>query len=576
MERNRTVISKKYREYLVPTILTSMATQIASFVDSVMASNLVCSKSIAAISLIMPILQFLYSVTILFGLGASSLISRAQGENDKKTANHFFTISFIVVSIISIIALIVQLIFKDSIIPLFSNDLELRQLASEYYKPFVIGIPIYMLLFSAIHIVRLDGRPKFASMIMIVANLVNLGADYLFMGVFKWGIAGSSWATLLGNSVGMAMVLSHFIQGKSSLKLSIGKTVFWKLLKRLFNTGIAGAMGALFNVLRLQFFVSVISAISGAIGLVAFSLCTTATRLISMFIAGASQAMIPIVSLCYGEKDYQGVRYVLNSAIKVLLIAGGALMLYFLILPDTFISLFGITNPQEQALSHTALVINAIAIPGEALLFLFLYYFMAIDVKIISRTLSIMYGLGVLGFGFVLSKIMGINGIWWAMVFTDYVALLVALIMAWRKKKEDLYLVPKNDPDDIVSLSTTASVENAIAAGEFTQRFFEKTNQAQDCAVRVALAVEEITLQIKEANKSKKTDIDIRICKHEDSYYLSIRDNGIPNNTIDSTKTDEILSGLQVLRGISYKMEYSLDLGFNRTLIIIKLCNIFN
>lgn len=69
----------------------------------------------------------------------------------------------------------------------------------------------------SIHFVRADARPAFASNIVIVANAVNLGLDFLFMGAFKMGIAGSSIATVTGYAVGFVMMSTHFIMKKSTL-----------------------------------------------------------------------------------------------------------------------------------------------------------------------------------------------------------------------------------------------------------------------------------------------------------------------------------------------------------------------
>ncbi len=575
MQRNSSVINKKYKEYLVPTILTSMATQIASLVSSIIASNFVCSKAIAAISLISPIQQLLYAITLIFGLGAASMISRAMGEGDKAKANHLFTISFLAIIAISIIAIAVQFPFIDSICRLFTDDPELQQLTHNYYVPYIIGIPIYMLLFSAVHGVRTDGRPKYASAIMIVANVINLLVGLLLMGVAKTGIAGAGWAMVSGNLVGLIMVLIHYAQGRSTLRFTFSDTlrkgVAIPTLSRLFTTGISGAMGALFIVLRLQFFISIITAISGAHGLVAFSLCTSVTRLISMFIAGASQAMIPIVSLCMGERDYQGVRYVLRKAMTVLGWASAIIMAYFLILPDTFIDLYGITDEAERSISHTALIINAFSIPGEAFLFLFLYYFMAVGNKAIASTLSGMYGLGVLVFGWGLSKAMGLNGIWWAMAATNITALLIAMIMAFiriRKsggKLKDLYLVPASDEHDVTSISIAANTPNAVAVAAFVQSYLEADGRLKDNAYRIALAIEELTVKIAQVNNDK-AEIDIRIT-HDEHTIISIRDNGIPYNPILDESMDEPQSSLNIIKKISQDINYAQLLGFNRTLI---------
>ncbi|HIQ79906.1 MAG TPA: MATE family efflux transporter, partial [Candidatus Scatavimonas merdigallinarum] len=83
MKRNGNIINKKYLEYFIPTVLTAMANNIAVMVDSILVGHMVGSTSMAAINLLSPVIQFYFSMTILFGLGASTIISYAKGKNDK-------------------------------------------------------------------------------------------------------------------------------------------------------------------------------------------------------------------------------------------------------------------------------------------------------------------------------------------------------------------------------------------------------------------------------------------------------------------------------------------------------------
>lgn len=191
-----------------------MATNIAMIVDSIIAGNLLGQNSLAAINLMSPISQLYFSITILFGLGASSIISFAKGRRDEKQANRVFTSTFIVLIALSVIFIAIQLPLADSISSLLTKDSGLKSLLYQYYVPFIIGTPIYLLLMCSIHFVRADARPAFASNIVIVANAVNLGLDFLFMGAFKMGIAGSSIATVTGYAVGFVMMSTHFIMKK--------------------------------------------------------------------------------------------------------------------------------------------------------------------------------------------------------------------------------------------------------------------------------------------------------------------------------------------------------------------------
>lgn len=164
-----------------------------------------------------PYFAVIFSITILFGLGASSIISFAKGRRDENQANRVFTSTFIVLIALSVIFIAIQLPLADSISSLLTKDSELKSLLYQYYVPFIIGTPIYLLLMCSIHFVRADARPAFASNIVIVANAVNLGLDFLFMGAFKMGIAGSSIATVTGYAVGFVMMSTHFIMKKSTL-----------------------------------------------------------------------------------------------------------------------------------------------------------------------------------------------------------------------------------------------------------------------------------------------------------------------------------------------------------------------
>ena len=376
--RNAVTVNKKYTEYFLPTVLTAMATNIAMIVDSIIAGNLLGKNSLAAINLMSPISQFYFSVTILFGLGASSIISFAKGRRDEKQANRVFTSTFIVLIALSVIFMAIQLPLADSISSLLTKDAELKSLLYQYYVPFIIGTPIYLLLMCSIHFVRADARPKFASNIVIVANVVNLGLDFLFMGTFKMGIAGSSIATVTGYAVGFVLMSTHFIMKKSTLHFDFSilrnPVQFFKFLGKMVTIGLSGALGTMLITVKMLFLNTIIQSTGGSAGMVSYSVCSSSQIFMSMFITGASQTMIPIIGVCLGEKDYDGVRYAFRRAAKVLAISSVVIMIFIWVAPEPIINFFGITSPTDIANTVPALRINALSFPGLSFSFLLLYY----------------------------------------------------------------------------------------------------------------------------------------------------------------------------------------------------------
>lgn len=581
LSRNAVTVNKKYNEYFLPTVLTAMATNIAMIVDSMLAGNMLGKNSLAAINLMSPVAQLYFSLTILFGLGASSIISYAKGKRDNALANKVFTITFVTIIALSVVLMGVGLTFGDSVCSIFTRDKELHSLLYAYYIPFIVGSPIYLLLMCSIHFVRADARPKFASNIIIIANVVNLILDLVFMGPLKMGVAGSSIATMTGYAVGFVIMSTHFIQKKSTLHFdfSILKDIngFFSSLGKMVTMGLSGALGTMLITVKMFFLNTIIQSTGGSAGLVSYTVCSSSQIFMSMFITGASQTMIPIVGVCLGEKDFDGVKYAFMKALKILTIASIVITLFIWAAPETIIKMFGVTAPSDIAGTVPALRINALSFIGLAYSFLLLYYYMAIRKRAISTTISVLNGIGILiPSTLILAKFFGLTGIWFSLVVAQVGTLVVVLIIDFviikksKGKYRNILLLEDIDDNELLSLSFKGTYENASGVSLYLTSFLTSNGIEKNIANRVAVSVEEIALEATERMKSKKkdADIDIRIFSDKNNMIVSIRDNGDEFNPNYDIGDDEI-SPLKVIKSISKNIEYTRTLGFNRTIITL-------
>lgn len=581
LSRNAVTVNKKYNEYFLPTVLTAMATNIAMIVDSILAGNMLGKNSLAAINLMSPVAQLYFSLTILFGLGASSIISYAKGKRDNALANKVFTITFVTIIALSVVLMGVGLPFGDSVCSIFTRDKELHSLLYAYYIPFIVGSPIYLLLMCSIHFVRADARPKFASNIIIIANVVNLILDLVFMGPLKMGVAGSSIATMTGYAVGFVIMSTHFIQKKSTLHFdfSILKDIngFFSSLGKMVTMGLSGALGTMLITVKMFFLNTIIQSTGGSAGLVSYTVCSSSQIFMSMFITGASQTMIPIVGVCLGEKDFDGVKYAFMKALKILTIASIVITLFIWAAPETIIKMFGVTAPSDIAGTVPALRINALSFIGLAYSFLLLYYYMAIRKRAISTTISVLNGIGILiPSTLILAKFFGLTGIWFSLVVAQVGTLVVVLIIDFviikksKGKYRNILLLEDIDDNELLSLSFKGTYENASGVSLYLTSFLTSNGIEKNIANRVAVSVEEIALEATERMKSKKkdADIDIRIFSDKNNMIVSIRDNGDEFNPNYDIGDDEI-SPLKVIKSISKNIEYTRTLGFNRTIITL-------
>lgn len=568
LKRNGNIINKKYMEYFLPTVLTAMANNIAIMVDSVLVGQLVGSTSMAAINLLSPVTQLYFSLTILFGLGASAIISYAKGINDKKTADKTFTAVIVSLLLFSAVLMSVQFIFLNDIASILTSIPELKQQLVLYYVPFIIGTPFSMFLPSIVHCIRSDGRPTFASNLIIISNAINLTMDIVLMGPFKTGIIGSSIATVIGNAVAFIIMMSHFKNPKNTLHFDFSVVRnprdFFKSFCSMFTTGLSGALGTLLIVVKMFFLNSMIQNSAGAEGMVAMSVISSSQIFISAFITGASQTMIPIVSVLLGEKDFNGIKFAFRKAMYILLIASTAIVLFIEVFPEFVARLFGNMTQTEMSVIVPALRISSLSFHGLSLSFLIMYYYMATTRKGFSVTISVLNGIAIIiPCAYFMDLIWGINGIWIAMVVAQYGTLLVLALMLFVTIKKsngrykNFYLLNENIRNEIMSVS----VNTDFSEDEIEEYITEHLTFDNETKPSVISAVIHIFSEIRSAGskKNKAVDMDIRIKYEDNNYIVLILSNG-----------NELDDGNLISQNNTYKsFECTNVLGMNQIKVII-------
>lgn len=560
IKRSTVLVKRKYIEYFVPTVLTAMATNIAIMVDATIVGNILGSSSLAAVNLLSPVTQLYFSLSILFGLAAATIIARAKGKDgtDRKVSDGIFTTTVFTLVILSIILMTTQFVFIDNIIGALTSDTMLKELMHDYYIPTIMGTPITLLMTSSIHIVRTDGRPQFASNIIIISNVINLIMDLVTIKILGLGIMGASIATVTGNTVGFILVLTHFKRKDSTLRLDLsvlknvkqGLAYFWNLI----TTGISGALGTMLITIKILFLNTLIQKHGGQSAIVAYSVVSMCQVFVSAFVTGASQTMIPIVSLFVGEGDAKGVKIAFRQALKILLISSMTIVALSEIIPDIIAALYGVKQGAGMDMAVSALRISSLLFPALALSFLGLYYFMAIGKKVMSIAVSVVNGIVfVVPFALILSKYFGINGVWWSLVCAQYATVLFvligALIIKLRSKGvyKNIYLLEEDKHNEVLAFTMTMDDTNLQ---ELRDAVAEKTNG--ELADTFA-SVMNILNTSKLLKKHKNNISDVRVCKAKQDTII-IKNSGAD---VDYKSFERINEGM-------VSVSYAKSLGFNQ------------
>lgn len=589
--RHSGLLDRKYWEFFIPTILMAMTTTMSIVVDSIIVGNILGTNALAAVNLVMPVMMIYNTIAVALGLGAATVISVAKGRRQTTYSNEIFTVTLLGMLILSALFLGGQALFIDEITQILTHKPTLRPLVTSYLSVLMYGTPLVVVILGMTYCLRVDGRVKLASAVLIIANVVNIILDLVYMGPLKMGIAGSSLATVSGYLVGAILLGSYIFSQKRTLRIN------WKICKQpvkiiqyfwtILTTGSPAAMGSILISLKILCINNIVLAVAGKSGMVAFSVCLSCLSLVSMFISGAAQAMTPIVGVLYGEGDYSGVRFVVKRAFTTLIITSLIAVIILEVEPTVVLKLFGVTLPMDFAEGIPAIRIFAISLVGTSFSFLSMFYYMTIGHKKLSNAISVTQGfLAIIPTAFVLSHAFGVTGVWIAFSIAEAITIIMVVLCYLHMKQthparyHDILLldyshIPQGPTLEITCTNTIPDVTNAMQdITDFLTPLCPKT----ETVTKVTEALSEMALNITKHGylADQKDYFDIKLQIRDEDIAATLRDSGLefnPNAYIEKHNTAEdqnalLDTGLMRAKSATENMEYARAIGFNTNTLI--------
>ena len=560
LRRNAALLGKKFREYLFPTIISSMSILLASFVDGIIVSAFVGDDAFSAINLAEPVVLFMQALFFLFGIGGAISISIAKGQRDNRKANALFTLSFAASLLVAVIVTIAGIFLIDPITSLLCTDAGLYDYVRDYALFNIYGSVFMIVVPYLVFIIRVDGMPKFSANILLVSNAVNLLMDMVYMGVFKMGTAGAALATVTGYVVGFILELYYLVlYRKRTLKFVAVKGADFRYLGELSTSGIASVV----NTILL--FVKAI-------------LLNRIVTFISMFVSGGSDTMTPIVSLLYGERDYKGIDMVLRKTFQFVCAASAVIILFIMLFPNLLLAMFSVTSPERVAMGIPAVRIFSLSLIGMGVCYVTMNYLQATKQKTISVITTFLRGLIItVPLSYILSYSFGISGTSWAFVLTEAltaaITFLICLIVS--RVKRDKYtgiLLHERQSENSVffDASLRPQEEQAVQLADQIIAFCGENGVSGKAADYAGVLAEETVEHIRQFNRdAKQPRIDL-ICRITDtSVILSVRDDGEAFDPATVDETEEEFSNLKMINSLADEVNYTRALGLNNMLITI-------
>lgn len=418
MKDKNSSVAGEYFSYFVPCVLMAIATQSASIIDKVFIGNFVNPVEMGAVNACVPITQFVYTLSVLIGVGASAVISVLKGQKKEEDCNRVLGAAVLWSIFFGLFFLIFLIVCSDFVLTFLLKDKSIQELAKAYYLIFIFMVPFRLVSSVVQNISRADGFPKIGSVAVIVSNICNVFFNWLFMGPMEMGVRGAAYGTLICFFVECVINLSYFLCKGRTFKLwfkgALAKT------GSIFSMGLSACIGTGLIAFKLVILNNLAEKLNGETGLVVMAVCLSCLSLASMFSAGANNAMLPLAGKYFGSKDMENFKCVIKFSAITLFLFTTVVVILLEFFAGTFTHLHGVQNEVEVYLCVQSIRIYAVSLYGMCFTFFMIYLLPVIGKKLISTMMSICEGFAfIVPLCFVFSSFMGLKGIWVAFIVTE-------------------------------------------------------------------------------------------------------------------------------------------------------------
>ena len=419
----------------IPALIAMIMVMVYNLADTFFLGLTHDDLQVTAVSFATPLFMVFMSIGTLFGVGGTSVISRALGAGKTDYARKVSAFCMWVCVGVGAVFMALLWIFLEDVTVMLGASADSLELTEDYLR-IIIGCGIFSMISNCFSsIVRTEGEAMKAMTGTLIGNLLNMILDPVFILGFKWGVVGAAVATVIGNAVAAGYYILYFLRGKSALSIHPKYfSVRDGILTGVFSVGISASLANLLVSLSSIVVNAQLSGFERGDMLVAgYGVTAKVIMIVTLIGIGIGSGVQPFLGYCYGAKEKkrltQGIRF---SALFGLVFCFAVSAVCY-IFAEQIVRVF-LTDAAAldagvhftRILMSTAWLIGAFAICQNTL--------QAVGAATAALLASLFrQGIIFIPAVFILKTLIGVDGLLWAQPVADVLSLVLVILMLWRK-----------------------------------------------------------------------------------------------------------------------------------------------
>lgn len=290
-----------------PMVLGLTAVILISVVDTFYVGQL-GTRPLAAMSFTFPVVFFVMSIAMGLGVGMTSVVSRALGENDLDRVRRLTTHGLLLANTVVVVVALAGLATIGPVFRSLGAEPDLIEMIKDYMVPWYIGVGFLVIPMVGNAAIRATGDTKTPSLIMMLAGAINIGLDPLFIfgiGPFpRLELQGAAIATLISYSV--TFVASFWILARREHMLDFSRVTGTALLqswRHQLTIGIPATATNMMIPLAAGVLTRLVAS-HGAPAVAAYGVGTRVEALVLIGVSALSTSIAPFAGQNFGARRF--------------------------------------------------------------------------------------------------------------------------------------------------------------------------------------------------------------------------------------------------------------------------------
>ena len=423
---------KSLCRYIFPAMGGLFVTYLYNVVDGIFVGRGVGSAALGAVNIGVPFITFAVAIAAMFPMGGGTVVAIRMGREDKEGANHAFMTAFLLTLLASLLLTLIGMAFSRQIVDLSGGRTlshTMRDMAADYLF-YYCAFSVPMLMSTCLSVfVRNDGSPALSFVGMCVGAGANIFLDWLFIFPMKMGVVGAAIASGLGQVFSVAVLLSHFVRKRGSLRFRrfpVSGALIGKICKR----GVPEAASQLTTPVTALCYNLMLARLVGDIGVSTFSVLSFIYSLVNAILSGTAQGLQPLWGLCYGERDTDGMNLYFRWGIRINAILSVVIYGLLFLFAEPAIRIFN-RDPELVQNASAALSLFGLSFIPMALNLIYTAFLYSTKRTLQADAISLSRGVVLKAAAiFCMPVLFGIDVIWLAPFAAELLTLVLALVLS--------------------------------------------------------------------------------------------------------------------------------------------------